>query len=116
MLGYASSEGPHLTWPSQEVANRWLATGLKCRLLTVSAGGEFTSMSLFGLAAPGEGAADPDSVPKLPPKDVILLLSGAQWLHLSQALLHSESKWRGQTAVRSARVLECYLPGQYLGF
>ena len=56
----------HRTWPSQDVATRWFATGLKCRLLTESAGGELTSRSLFGLAGAGVAAANP--VPNPPPK------------------------------------------------
>ena len=39
----------HRTWLSQDVASSRLATGLNCRLLTLSLGGEASSTSLLGL-------------------------------------------------------------------
>ena len=39
----------HRTWLSQEVATRWLATGLNVKLLMLSLGGCDTSKSLLGL-------------------------------------------------------------------
>ena len=64
----------HRTWLSQEVATRWLAVGLKCILLTVSAGGMVTSMSLLGLTAPAWAAGA--TAPNVPPKDISQAVGG----------------------------------------